>query len=91
VRDPRRSANEISQAFSALLAGFDGSQYGAIHRLPVTRPARGDASRRSNAAGSEVRSAAAWHQSASLVRAITIIDAALIKIIDGSSSKRRAA
>ena len=47
-------------------ACFGGSQYGAIHRLAVTRPARGDASRDSNAAGSEVRSAAARHQSASL-------------------------
>ena len=66
MRDPRRPANGISQAFSALLACFGGSQYGAIHRLAVTRPARGDASRRSNAAGSEVRAAAARHQSASL-------------------------
>jgi hypothetical protein len=66
VRDLRRSANGISQAFSALIAGFGGSQYGAIHTLAVTRPARGDASRRSNAAGSEVRAAAARHQSASL-------------------------
>jgi hypothetical protein len=59
-------ARERNLAFSALLACFGGSQYGAIHRLAVTRPTRGDASRRSNAAGSEVRSAAARHQSASL-------------------------
>ena len=59
-------ARERNLAFSTLLACFGGSQYGAIHRLAATRPARGDASRRSNSAGSEVRSAAAWHQSASL-------------------------
>ena len=59
-------ARDRNLAFSTLLACFGGSQYGAIHRLAVTRPARGDASRRSNAAASEVRSAAAWHQSASL-------------------------
>ena len=59
-------ARDRNLAFSTLLACFGGSQYGAIHRLAVTRPARGDASRRSNAAGSEVRAAAARHQSASL-------------------------
>ncbi len=60
-------ARDRNLAFSTLLACFGGSQYGAIHRLAVTRPARGDASRRSNSAGSEKsRSAATWHQSASL-------------------------
>ena len=59
-------ARDRNLAFSTLLACFGGSQYGAIHRLAATRPARGDASRRSNSAASELRSAAAWHQSASL-------------------------
>jgi hypothetical protein len=61
-------ARERNLAFSTLLACFGGSQYGAIHKLAVTRPARGDASRRSNAAGSEVRAAAARLQSASLYK-----------------------
>ena len=59
-------ARDRNLAFSTLLACFGGSQYGAIHRFAVTRPARGDASRPSNAAGSELRAAAARHQSASL-------------------------
>jgi hypothetical protein len=66
VRDPRRPANGISQAFSALLACFGGSQYGAIHSLAGTRPARGDSSRRLHAASPELRSAAAQRQSARL-------------------------
>ncbi len=66
MRDPRRPANGISQAFSAMLAGSGGSEYGAIHTLAGTRPAHGDASRRLNAAVPELRSAAARHQSACL-------------------------
>ena len=38
---PGSRANGIKQAFSALLACFGGSQYGAIHALTATRPARG--------------------------------------------------
>jgi hypothetical protein len=62
VRDPRRPANGISQAFSALLACFGRSQDGAIHALTDTRPARGHASIRLNAAVRELRSAAARQQ-----------------------------
>ena len=66
MRDPGRPANGIRQACQVLLGCFGGSQYGAIHAITATRPARGHAWRGSRGAGPKVNSVAARHQPAAL-------------------------
>ncbi len=66
-----------------------GSQYGAIHTLAGTRPARGDASRRYSAAGPELRSTAARHQMRNTIAVFVSTAVDKIAQTSGLSSVRR--